>query len=96
VEDELDDNGDIHEEFAEDDVFVGQCYDRPMPSFWVDHEVQKDFFVTLQPADGDTKPIRIARAVFDPFTNPEHPNCILIQYFRPTARRRNVQECYIG
>ena len=26
----------------------------------------------------------------------DHPNCILIQYFRPTSRERNVQEHYTG
>ena len=30
------------------------------------------------------------------FANQDHPNCILIQYFRPRSRERNVQEYYTG
>ena len=36
----------------------------------------------------------ISRTLSDPFGNLDHPNCILIQYFRPTSRERNVQEHY--
>jgi hypothetical protein len=95
-EDELDDDGEVREEFAEDDDFVGQRRDRPLPSFRVGRDVHKDYFLALRPADGDTKPIWIARALSEPFSNPEHPNCVLIQYFRPTSRGRNVQEFYSG
>ena len=32
-EDELDDDNEVSEEFAEDDAFVGQLHNRPLPSF---------------------------------------------------------------
>ena len=94
--DELNDDGDVREEFAEDDAFVGQLRDRPLLTFRVARDVYEGYFVAIRPADGDSKPIWFARAMFDPFANPDHPNCIHIQYFRPTSRERNVQERYIG
>ena len=36
----------------------------------------------------------IARALSNPDCNMEKPNCILIQYFRPTSRSVDVQEFY--
>jgi len=54
MEDELNDDGEIHEEFAEDDAFVGQRRDCSLPSFQVGCDVQKDFLVTLRLADEDT------------------------------------------
>ena len=94
--DELNDDGEVCEEFAEDDAFVGQLRDRPLPTFRVARDVYEGYFVAIRPADGDSKPIWFARALSDPFANVDHPNCILIQYFCPTSRERNVQEHYTG
>ena len=38
----------------------------------------------------------IARALSNSNSNPEHPSCILIQYFRPMLRNKNVEKFYIG
>lgn len=95
-EDELDDEGEVREEFAEDDAFVGNLRNRPNPSFRVARDVYEGYFLALRPASEDPKPIWIARALSDPFSNPEHPNCIKIQYFKPTSRERDVQDFYHG
>jgi hypothetical protein len=84
-EDDVDENGEVREEFGEDDVFVGQLRDRPLPTFCVACDVYEGYFLALRPADGDSKPIWIARALSNPFSNPKQPNCILIQYFRPMS-----------
>jgi hypothetical protein len=96
MEDQFNDDGEIHEEFAEDDPFVGQLCNRPLPSFRVGRDLFEGYFVAIRPADGDTRPVWIARALSNPFSNPDHPNCVLIQYFRPTSRDRNVQDYYNG
>ena len=96
MEDQFNDDGEIHEEFAEDDPFVGQFCNRPLPSFLVGRDLFEGYFIAIRPADGDTRPVWIARALSNPFNNPDHPNCVLIQYFRPTSRDRNVQDYYNG
>ena len=75
---------------------MGQLRDRPLPTFRVARDVYEGYFVAIRPTDGDSKPIWFARALSDPFANPDHPNCIRIQYFRPTSWERNVQEYYTG
>ena len=53
--------------------------------------------MAIRPSDEDKQhPVWIARALSDPNSNPEHPGCVLIQYFRPTSRVRAVQEFYTG
>ena len=96
VEDQYAEDGDIREEFAEDDIYVGQMRGRPLPSFRVGRDLYEGYFVAIRPADGDTRPVWIARALSDPNCNPERPNCVLIQYFRPTSRDQNVQDYYTG
>ena len=96
MEDQFNDDGEIHEEFVEDDPFVGQLCNRPLPSFRVGRDLFEGYFIAIRPADGDTRPVWIARALSNPFSNPDHPNCVLIQYFRPTSRDRNVQDYYNG
>jgi hypothetical protein len=95
-DDNVDEDGEVREEFGDDDAFVGQLRNRPLPTFRVARDVYDGYFVAVRPADGDSKPIWIARALSNPFSNTNHPNCILIQYFRPTSRERNVQEYYSG
>jgi hypothetical protein len=62
----------------------------------VGRDLYNGYFVAVRPADGDSRPVWIARALSDPNSNPEKPNCILIQYFRPTSRSREVQDNYTG
>ena len=93
---ELNDDGDVRKEFGEDDAFVGQLRDRPLPTFRMARDVYEGYFVAIRPVDGDSKPIWFARALSNPFANPDHSNCIRIQYFRPTSREQNVQEYYTG
>ena len=95
-EDELDDNGEAREEFGEDDLFVGNLRNRPLPSFRVARDLFNGYFVAVRPVDEDPKPIWIARALSDPFADADHPNCVLIQYFKPVSRSRIVQELYNG
>jgi len=61
----------------------------------VARDLQEGYFIAVQLADGDTRPIWIARALSDPNCNPEKTNCMLIQYFRSTLRNRDVQDNYI-
>jgi hypothetical protein len=94
--DQLGDDGEDREEFAEDEAYVGPQSGRPEPSFRVGRDLYNGYFVAVRPADGDSRPIWIARALLDPNNNLKKPNCILIQYFRPTSRSREVQDNYIG
>ncbi|KAG0581688.1 hypothetical protein KC19_3G000300 [Ceratodon purpureus] len=96
LEDQYGEDGKLREEFGEDDPYVGELRARPQPSFRVARDVYEGYFLAIRPADGDSRPVWIARALSDPNTNPEQPNCILVQFFRPTSRDPNVQETYIG
>ena len=95
-EDQLDEDGENLEEFGEDDAYVGPLRNRPRPSFRVARDVFEGYFVAIRPADGDSHPVWIGRALFNPNSSPENPNCILIQYFCPTSRNQNVQNYYTG
>ena len=94
--DELDEDGEDREEFGEDDAYVGPLRGRPQPSFRVGRDLFEGYFVAVRPAEGDSHPVWIARAFSNPNCNPEKPNCVLIQYFRPTSRDQNVQDFYTG
>jgi hypothetical protein len=96
LEDRFTTDGDIREEYAEDDHFVGQVCDRPLPSFRVSRDVYAGYFVAIRPEDGDVRPVWIAQATSDPNSDQEHPNCMKVQYFRPTSRAKEVQRCYMG
>jgi hypothetical protein len=96
IEDQFVEDGSVREEYDEDDHFVGQRRDCPIPSFRVACDLYKGYFVAVRPTNGNSRPLWIARAVSDPNYNPERPNCVLIQYFQPTSRSELVQETYIG
>jgi hypothetical protein len=96
LEDEFIEDGNVCEEYDEDDHFVGQRRDRPTPSFRVLRDVYEGYFVVVRPADGDNRLVWIARAKSDPNCNPEWPNCVIIQYFQPTSRSQLVQDTYHG
>nr|PNR26858.1 hypothetical protein PHYPA_030339 [Physcomitrium patens] len=92
--DQLSDDGKDHEEFGEDDPYVGPLRGRPQPSFRIGRDVREGYFVAIRPADGEIQPVWIARALSNPDCNPEKPNCILIQYFHLTLRSVDVQQFY--
>ena len=96
IRDQIAEDGEDREEFRKDDPYVGPMRSRPQPSFRVGRDVREGFFVAIRPADGETQPVWIARALSDPDCNLEEPNRILIQYFHPTSRRVDVQELYTG
>ena len=85
-------DGSIHEEYDEDDHFIGQRRDCLTPSFGVSRDLYEDYFIAVRPADGDSYP----QAKSNPNYNPEWPNYVLIQYFPPTSRSQLVQETYRG
>ena len=45
---------------------MGQLRNCPLPTFRVAHDVYEGYFVAIQPANGDSKPIWFARALSDP------------------------------
>jgi hypothetical protein len=59
-------------------MFVGQRWDHPAPSFRILRNLYEDYFIAVQLADGDSRPLWIAGAKSDPNCNLERPNCILI------------------
>jgi hypothetical protein len=71
--------------------------DRPAPSFRVGRDVYAGYFVVLRPSDGDKRPFWIARALTNVDAEPvEHPQCILIQYWKPSSSSNHIQETYVG
>jgi hypothetical protein len=62
----------------------------------VARDLHEGYFVAVRPADGDTRPVWIAKALSEPNCNPEKPNCVFIRYFRPTSKNKDVQEKYTG
>ena len=94
--DQIADDGEDHEEFGEDDPYVGPRRGRPPPSFRVGRDVYEGYFVAVRPPDGETQPVWIARALSNPNCNPDQPNCILLQYFRPTCGNVDIQVLYTG
>ena len=96
MEDEFTDASNVHEEFDTDDPFVGQAHDRPAPSFRVGRDVFECYFVALRPCEGDERPVWIAQALSNPNSDPERPNSINIQYYKPTLRDAGVQANYRG
>ena len=94
VEDEYTEEGRAREEYGEDDHFVGHRRDRPPPSFRVGRDLYAGYFVALRPCDEDIRPFWLGRAMSDPNSNPEMPNTVQIQFFRPISRDRDVLKYY--
>jgi hypothetical protein len=92
AEDKFMDHGQLREEFSIDAPSVGRRRDRPVPSFKVGRDVYVGYFVVLYPSDGDNRPFWIARALTNVDAKPvEHPHCILIQYWKPSASSDHIQ-----
>ena len=91
-EDEFTERGNLRKEYNEDEYFLGQTQDCPAKSFWINWNLYKGYFVAIWPSKDDTKHlVWIARVLSNPNSNPEHPNCVLIQYFLPMSCNRNLQ-----
>ena len=54
VEDQVADDREDHEEFGEDEAYVGPLRGRLQPSFRVGRDLYEGYFVAVRPADGDT------------------------------------------
>ena len=88
-------DGSVCKEYNKDDHFVGQRWDCHAPYFWVSNNLYDCYFVAIQPANGDSQLLWIARAKSSPNSNLEKPNWVLIQYFQPISRSQQVQEFYM-
>ena len=76
---------------------MGRRRDRPAPLFKVGWDVYAGYFVILHPSDGEKRPFWIARALTNIDAEPvEHPQCILIQYWKSLASTDYIQETYGG
>jgi hypothetical protein len=81
LEDQFVEDGSVHEEYDEDDHFVGQRQDCPVPIFWVLCNLYEGYFVVVQPVNDNSLPLWIARAKSYPNCNLKKPNFVMIQYF---------------
>lgn len=96
VEDQMENDGTLREEYAEDPPFVGRRRDRPRPSFRVGRDVYAGYFVAVRPADDDPKPFWLARAITNPNPDPGHLHLIQIQYWTPSSGRHINMDTYDG
>lgn len=86
----------MREEYADDAPFIGKRCNCPARSFRVGRDVYAGYFIVVRRADGNLRPFWIARALSDPDSNQEHPNCVEIQYWRPANMANHVQDTYKG
>ena len=93
-EDQMEDDGTLREEYAEDPPFVGHRRDRPPPSFRVGRDMYASYFVVFRPADDDSKPFWLARAFTNPNPDPGHVNLIQMQYWTPSSIQHIDMDTY--
>jgi hypothetical protein len=97
LEDRYMDNDKLQEIFNVNTYFVGRRRDRPPPSFRVGRDVYAGNFVVLRKCDNDSRPVWIARAIASVNAKLlEHPNYLLIWYWKPMSAPDNVQETSDG
>ena len=90
-------DGTLREEFARDVPHVGRRGDRSAESFRVARDVYARYFLAIWPAgEGINHPFWIARALTDPNSDVNHPNCIWMQYWTPTSTHYVDVETYEG
>lgn len=89
-------DGTLQEEDAEDAPFVGRIRDRPRASFRVNRDTFAGYFVVVRPAEGDPRPLWLARALTNPSPDPGHMHMIQIQYWAPAARKHVNMDTYVG
>ena len=93
------DNGDIREEFAADDHYVGPARNRPAPSFRVAVDCYEGYMILVRPGDEEhPKPIWLVKALSSPNFVPTSPNFhqIEVEYCRPSTKDQNVLRTYLG
>jgi len=93
------DNGDIREEFAADDHYVGPARNRPAPSFRVAVDCYEGYMILVRPEDEEhPKPIWLVKALSSPNFVPTSPNFhqIEVEYCRPSTKDQNVLRTYLG
>jgi len=96
TEDKLANDNEVCDEFSKDDTFMGNLCNCPLPSFHVAHDLYERYFVAIRLANDDSKPIWIAKALSNPFTNSKYPNCMLIQHFWPYLYSIMFKSSFMG
>ena len=75
--DQFQEAGTLREEFATNVPHVGRRGDRPAHSFRVARDVYVGYFLAIRPVDeGTNHPFWNAKALTDPNSDVNHPNCI--------------------
>ena len=81
-EDQFTETSDVREQYDEDENFVGLSRDCLLESFQVSRDLYEGYFVAIHPFEEDgQRLVWIARALSNPNSSPQHPCCVLIQYF---------------
>ena len=96
IADHMEKGGTLHEEYAEDPIFVGRRRDRPRPSFRVGKDTMAGYFVVVRPSDGDPKPFWLARALTNPSPNSDRLQEIRVQYWTPVSGKHINMDTYVG
>jgi len=95
-EDQYLNNNLMQEEYVEDAPFVGRCRDRPVPSFWIAHDMYTGYLIAVRPADEDFRLFWLARAFTNPNPDLGHVNSIQIQYWKPASSQHiNIETYFI-
>ena len=92
-------NGDVREEFAADDHYVGPARNRPAPSFRVGVDCHEGYLLLVRAGDEEhPKPIWLVKALSSPNFVPTSPNFhqIEVEYYRPSTKDQNVFRTYLG
>jgi hypothetical protein len=92
-------NGDVREEFAADDHYVGHVCSRPLLSFCVAINCYESYMVLVRPGDEEhPKLIWLVKALSSPNFVPTSPNFrqIEMEYCRPSTKDQNVLRTYLG
>ena len=92
-------NGDIREEFAMDEHYVGPARNRTAPSFRVSVDCHECYMVLVQAWDEEhPKPIWLVKALCSPNFVRICPNFrqIEVEYCRPSIKDQNVLRTYLG
>ena len=96
VVDQYEDDGVLHEDFAQDAPYIGQRLHLPAESFCVARDVYARYFIVVRPADNDPKSFWLARALTNPSADSNHPNEIQIEYWHPTSKSKAFHQTYKG
>jgi hypothetical protein len=92
-------NGDVREEFAMDEHYVGPARNRPAPSFRVGVDCHEGYLVLVRAGDEEhPKPIWLVKALSSPNFVRSSPNFrqIEVEYCRPSTKDQNVLRTYVG